>query len=81
MFAMYGTVCHICGHGGGGEADHLIPISVDSDQPIDPHAMRPSHGSYYPCRVCKGKGGKGRACNQERGAKPIAEVFTPRLTW
>ncbi|MEU6085606.1 hypothetical protein ABZ865_02165 [Streptomyces sp. NPDC047085] len=42
MFAIYGTICHLCGHDGAGEADHLVPISVDSDQPLDPHRMRPA---------------------------------------
>ena len=81
MFAIYGYICHICGHGGAGEADHLTPISVDSTQPIDPHLMRPSHGSSRPCRVCPRKDGKERACNQERGAKPLTSVFMPALEW
>lgn len=70
MFEAYGTVCHICGHDGAGEADHLIPISVDADQPIDPHMMRPAHGANAPCPVC------GRKCNTERGNKPLT---TPTL--
>lgn len=81
MFAMFGHVCHICGHGGAGEADHLVPISVDSAQPIDPAAMRPSHGSNAPCRVCAGRGGRGRACNQERGVRPLESMFRPAFDW
>lgn len=81
MFAIYGHVCWICGHGGAGEADHLIAIAIDSDQPIDPHAMRPSHGSNYPCPVCKGRAGKPRCCNQERGTKPVTSMFRPALDW
>lgn len=61
MFAIYGHVCWICGHDGAREADHLTPISVDSTQPIDPHRMRPAHGTHSPCPTC------GRLCNQERG--------------
>ncbi len=75
MFAIYGRVCVHCGHDGAGEADHLIPISVDSGQPIDPHGMRPSHGSNYPCPTCR------RRCNQERGARPIASTYVPVLNW
>lgn len=81
MHARYGYLCHICGHYGAGEADHLTPVSVDPGQPIDPELMRPSHGSNYPCRLCRGEGGKGRACNQERGIRPVSAMFTPTLTW
>jgi hypothetical protein len=75
MFAMYGTVCIHCGHDGAGEADHLTPISVDPTQPIDPHLMRPSHGSNYPCPTCR------RCCNQERGTKAVDSMFRPALDW
>lgn len=75
MFKIYGRTCHLCGHGGAAEADHLVPISVDAGQPIDPHEMRPAHGSWRRCPTCD------RACNQERGTKPLSEVVTPVLTW
>jgi hypothetical protein len=71
MFEIYGDTCHLCGHGQAGEADHLEPISIDGDQPIDPHAMRPSHGANAPCPVCVGNSGRPRACNQERGNGPV----------
>lgn len=80
MHAIYGYTCHLCGHHGAGEADHLIPLDTWPDQPIDPHAMRPCHGSNYPCPVCRGRGGKGRACNQERGTQTTF-AFTPALEW
>lgn len=79
MFKLYGHTCHLCGHGGAHTADHLVPVSVDGDQPIDPHDMRPAHGSGgqrpNPCPTC------GRNCNQERGAKPLASMFRPVLEW
>lgn len=78
MFEIYGTICHICGHDGAGEADHLVPISIDAEQPVDPHTMRPSHGVNAPCPVCVGNNGKPRACNQERGNKPLTTA-RPRL--
>jgi hypothetical protein len=81
MFRLYGYVCHICGHGGANEADHLVPISVDSGQPIDPHAMRPSHGSSRPCRVCQGPEGKPRCCNQERGNKALGQALKTSEDW
>ncbi len=75
MFALYGHTCHLCGHGGAGEADHLVPISLDVDQPIDPHAMRPAHGANSPCPTC------GRKCNTERGTKAVQTFYRPVLDW
>lgn len=75
MFAIYGHTCHLCGHGGAGEADHLTPVSVDADQPIDPHAMRPAHGANAPCPTC------GRKCNTERGNRDASTFYRPALDW
>ncbi|HEX5995973.1 MAG TPA: hypothetical protein VFY84_12595 [Jiangellales bacterium] len=75
MHAVYGYVCIHCGHGGAGEADHLVPLAIDPDQPVDWRAMRPSHGANYPCRVCR------RKCNQERGTKPVGSLFRPAIDW
>jgi 5-methylcytosine-specific restriction endonuclease McrA len=70
MFAIYGHTCHLCGHHGASQADHLVPITVWADQPIDPHLMRPAHGNTEGtrCPVC------GRACNQERGNRTSLDV-------
>lgn len=94
MFQIYGTVCIICGHPGARQADHLVPISQNPHQPIDPHGLRPAHGNRHRygddrCPTC------GLACNQSRGAKPLglaaSEVedyedydlpdYAPKLTW
>ncbi|MFD4658018.1 HNH endonuclease [Kitasatospora sp. NPDC058444] len=75
MFAIYGTVCHICGHEGAGEADHLTPVSVDPGQPLDPHGMRPAHGANAPCPTCL------RLCNTERGARPITKAVRTSRDW
>ncbi|MCX4752904.1 hypothetical protein [Kitasatospora purpeofusca] len=75
MFAIYGDHCHLCGHPGAGDADHLRPVSVDSDQPVDPHLMRPAHGALSPCPTC------GRHCNQERGAGPVTRPLTTSEPW
>jgi hypothetical protein len=66
MFALFGTRCHLCGHEGATDADHVIPVSVDPGQRIDPRAMRPAHG-VRGCATC------GRKCNQERGARPARD--------
>ncbi len=81
MFMMYGTVCHICGHDGAGEADHLTPLNLDPDQPVDPHAMRPAHGSSAPCPVCVGSTGTPRKCNQERGQGPVSAPLRTSREW
>lgn len=73
MFAIYGTTCHLCGHDGAESADHLIPITVWPDQPIDPHAMRPAH--HRPCPTC------GRRCNSERGAGAIVADLPRSEDW
>lgn len=75
MFALYGHTCHLCGHAGARTADHLVPVALDADQPIDPRRMRPAHGSGNPCPTC------GRHCNQERGTKPLTSMFTPTIRW
>jgi hypothetical protein len=74
MFELYGDTCIHCGHPGSTDADHLIPISVDSEQPVDPHGMRPAHG-VRGCPVCQ------RKCNQERGTRPVSSMFRPTLDW
>lgn len=74
MFAMYGRVCHICGHDGATDADLLVPRSIAPHQPLTPYAFRPSHG-VRGCPTC------GRKCNQERGAKPLDAMWRPRHEW
>ncbi|MGI5493872.1 hypothetical protein [Microtetraspora malaysiensis] len=81
MFQMFGDACHICGHAGAGEADHLTPISIDSDQPVDPYAMRPAHGANAPCPVCTGADGTPRKCNQERGNRPLPVPLRTSQIW
>ena len=75
MFAIYGTVCVHCGHPGAGEADHITPVVHDPGQPIDPHAMRPAHGSNAPCPTCL------RKCNQERGTRTDYVQYRPAIDW
>lgn len=74
MFAIYGHTCHLCGHDGATTADHLIPISVWPDQPIDPHGMRPAHGRAG-CPTC------GRKCNIERGNRAPTQPLRTSEAW
>lgn len=73
MFAHYGTVCHLCGHDGATDADHIVPITVDSEQPVDPHGMRPAHG-VRGCSTC------GQRCNQVKGNRSKT-FYMPALSW
>jgi hypothetical protein len=62
-------ICHICGHPGSNDTDHLIPLAVWPDQPVDEALMRPAHG-IDGCLFCPRKpDGRLRKCNQERGAQ------------
>jgi hypothetical protein len=68
VHAMWGTTCHLCGHGGAHTADHLIPLSVWSNQPYSPHLSRPAHG-VDGCPTCH------VPCNSSRGNKQIAKAI------
>lgn len=81
MFEERGTVCHLCGHPGATEADHVIPLSVRPDLRADSNNLRPAHGGKRQlgpggvyidarCQTCLAEGKPG-TCNQTRGAKPI----------
>lgn len=75
MLAARGTVCWLCGHDGGLEADHVTPVSVNPGQPVDPGGIRPAHGANYPCPTC------GRKCNTERGARPPQQPLRTSKAW
>lgn len=76
MFLIYGRTCWLCGHTDDNvtDADHLVPISVDSTQPIDPHAMRPAHG-VLGCLTC------GVKCNQVKGNKAGLPALVTSEDW
>jgi 5-methylcytosine-specific restriction endonuclease McrA len=60
------TVCHICGHDGADEVDHVQALARGGSD-TDPANLRPAHGSK-PCDTC------GRKCNREKGAKAFAPI-------
>jgi hypothetical protein len=62
---MWGTTCHLCGHEGAGDADHLVPLSVWGNQPYEPMLSRMAHG-VAGCETC------GLKCNSSRGNKAMA---------
>jgi 5-methylcytosine-specific restriction endonuclease McrA len=59
-------VCHICGHKGADEVDHVEPLSRGGSE--DPSNLRPAHGAK-PCETC------GATCNRSKGAKDFAPII------
>jgi len=67
----YGDVCHICGHGGARQADHLVDPGTDPEIRYKVSNGRPAHGSARgrgnnPCPVCSQLAGAPVYCNQIR---------------
>jgi hypothetical protein len=66
VFATYGRTCHICGHDGANQVDHLVPLAVDPSQGWVLANLRPAHGvPGNRCPTCR------VACNQARQAGSI----------
>lgn len=64
--ATYGDVCHLCGHGGARQADHLEPQTERPDLIFVLSNLRPAHGTpNNRCPVCNAN------CNQLRGGYSI----------
>jgi hypothetical protein len=69
VFRVYGDRCHLCGHGGARQVDHLIPVSVRPDLGWELSNLRPVHGAPYNyCPVCR------RACNQSRSNRTVEDA-------
>lgn len=74
VHAMWGDLCHICGHPEAHSADHLVPLSVWPNQPYEPMLARPAHGVIQPdgtegCPTCYVK------CNSSRGNRQLANLI------
>ncbi len=71
-FERYGTVCHLCGHGGAYAVDHLAERQ-HGGRSYEVGNLRPAHGTSAPCPVCiSTTTGRPRCCNQERNRKARA---------
>jgi hypothetical protein len=68
VFSVYGDTCHLCGHPGARQADHLIPVSQRPDLAWELANIRPAHGTKNRCPRC------GRCCNQARISGPKRPV-------
>ena len=62
VLVRHGRVCHLCGHGGAEQVDHVVPWAEwPRNSPTSVHDesnLRPAHGE--PCPTC------GRACHQDK---------------
>lgn len=59
------NVCHICGHPGADEVDHVVALARGGSE--HPSNLRPAHG-VKPCETC------GAQCNRSKGAKEFAPI-------
>ena len=74
VFARDGDICHLCGHPGAGDVDHLVPRSMGGANHPDNYA--PAHGATSRCPVCH------RCCNQLRGAgRQVAQASPTSRPW
>jgi hypothetical protein len=78
-------LCRICGHRGARTADHIISAKFwprdAAGRPLPgldgPDNLQPAHGTMGAgrgrvqnrCAVCVGPDGRGRLCNQSKGAR------------
>lgn len=67
VISYYNGICHLCGHPGAKQADHLVQYAEGGDDSLE--NLRPAHGSAgkqkNPCPVC------GLNCNNIRGALSV----------
>jgi len=59
-------VCHICGHTGADEVDHVVALARGGSE--ERGNLRPAHGAK-PCETC------GKQCNRSKGAKEFAPII------
>lgn len=70
----YHGICHICGHPGARQVDHLTPVTEGGDE-WDIRNCRPAHGAPgNPCPVCSLQAGSKIVCNQLRGMGSVARA-------
>lgn len=72
------TVCHLCGHEGAGDIDHVIDKATwkaMGGDLEDPANLRPAHGAFSRCPTC------GRCCNQAKGNRPHVVTAPGSRDW
>jgi len=66
VIAAHSGICHICGHPGARQADHLESVTDRPDLAWKLSNCKPAHGAPgNRCRVCKAN------CNQLRGGYSV----------
>jgi 5-methylcytosine-specific restriction endonuclease McrA len=64
--------CHLCGHGGADQADHLASRSLNPEIDVaDPSNLAPAHG-VKGCPTC------GEKCNQVKGNGTLTRPVSSR---
>ena len=61
ILAQHGGICHLCGHAGATEVDHLVPWAEWARTDLSVHDksnLAPAHGA--PCATC------GRDCHSDK---------------
>lgn len=69
VLAVYGDVCHLCGHAGAESADHLTPRSMAPELTWSLDNLRPAH--HAPCPSC------GVRCNVVRSDRALPATRPP----
>jgi len=82
VISHYGGLCHICGHGGARQPDHVISIADRPDLAWKLENCRPAHGAPgNPCPVCTAECGRRVFCNQLRGAMSVGRAQRIIAEW
>lgn len=82
VFATYGDICWICGHGGAHQVDHVESVTEHPELKYVLSNCRPAHGAPgNSCSVCSKAARRPVNCNQvkggysiERARRRIAEI-------
>jgi 5-methylcytosine-specific restriction endonuclease McrA len=68
----HSTICHLCGHDGADQADHIGPRSLNPElDDADPTNLAPAHG-VNGCPTC------GEKCNQVKGNGTLTRPISSR---
>jgi hypothetical protein len=74
VIAEHAGICHVCGHAGALQLDHLEPVTERPELTWIRSNCRPAHGVSVrrnPCPVCSPQAGRPVYCNQLRGGLSV----------